>query len=410
MARSVPGATWPAGRRGGAGEDRPGLLPALDDGARVVGDPRVVQLEPGDGARQVAIVGDHRAGVGERCHGPGEHGGGRLIDAIGGDARGRRGRDAVADAHASVVSDVDVGGAGGGQVLGALRQPDAVDAGRLASPAELDEPGPVTGRAAVDEHEHRGAGVRDVAGTAAAAGCRPGSRHRHRPGAAPGAGEACPHRGPRAAPSRSSDSGPRPGAGRRAVSARRRYAAATSASPSHGRTGRRRRRSAPPRRVSGARRAGRARRGDVKRRDGLTRDADRSVLGEREGERHVADRPVPRDKVIELGLGGRHGAPVALRLEPQPRVEGGCADPDVEEPRRARAARPQQRRPLRRPRPGSAPSAGARRCGRATRRRAPRRPPGRAPRARGAAPPSSPWCRATRPIGPRPRSPPSSAG
>ena len=83
--------------------------------------------------------------------------------------------------------------------------------------------------------------------------------------------------------------------------------------------------------------------GDVERHARLPRDADRPVVGKRERERHVADRPVARDEVVELGLGGGHGPPVALRLESQPRIEEGLADPEVEEPRSARAAGPQQR-------------------------------------------------------------------
>ena len=61
---------------------------------------------------------------------------------------------AVADGREPVGVHVDVRGAGGGQVLGPRREPDAVDAGRRPGPAELDQASPVCLGARVDEDDH----------------------------------------------------------------------------------------------------------------------------------------------------------------------------------------------------------------------------------------------------------------
>ena len=88
--------------------------------------------------------------------------------------------------------------------------------------------------------------------------------------------------------------------------------------------------------------------GDVERDVRFSGDADGPVRGQREGNRHVVDAPVPGEHVIERGLsrGRRPAAPADI--EAKPRVERGGTHPDVEEPRRAGPAAPEQGTLLRR--------------------------------------------------------------
>ena len=312
-----------------AGEDRAALLPAFEHDGGLLGDARVVQLEPGDGPGQVTVVVEHRAGVDQRRQRPAEGQRGAVVDGVHGDVGDGRAGDAVADAGQPGAAHVDVRGARGGQVFGPRCEPDAVDADCGPVPAELDQAGAVGGGAAVDQDEHgdQAALFGGLAVGGLAVGARPGQLFElaeQGGGLGPGhqvrAGQRTVRGGGVRQPLQPVPVGPRAGP-------------AEGGEHDLGR---------------GVQRGQLAQdgAGHVERGAGFPGDADRPVRGEREGERHVVDDPVPGQHLVQRGLGGRCGPAAGLDGEAQLRVQRRSPHPHVEEPRHVRPSAPQQRGPL----------------------------------------------------------------